>query len=150
MGDEHPSSPHSILLGRPFMKTSNTIIDVKKGIISIECDELKIQLNIHDPPPPPVKSPEAKTPPTATVHDPIDSTGGSVLKFTNRQLLEIVLNRDIKDGEALELTEKLKLEEGWMNEDVVLARDKKRGAVHEVVMMLKEKFCGRRNAPKPP
>ncbi|KAL0294761.1 UNVERIFIED_CONTAM: hypothetical protein Sradi_6870800, partial [Sesamum radiatum] len=45
MGDNFPNST-SILLGRPFLKTSKTKIDVDVGILSMEFDSEVMSFNI--------------------------------------------------------------------------------------------------------
>lgn len=35
---EYPSPWHSVLLGRPFLKTAKVKIDVSEGSLSIECE----------------------------------------------------------------------------------------------------------------
>ncbi|KAL7607471.1 hypothetical protein Lser_V15G15353 [Lactuca serriola] len=45
--DDHPSSS-SILLGRPFLKTARTKIDVYNGILSMEFDGEVINFNIYE------------------------------------------------------------------------------------------------------
>ncbi|XP_065867395.1 uncharacterized protein [Euphorbia lathyris] len=49
MEDDNCSSESSeILLGRPFLQTSNTKIDVKKGTLTMEFDGKIVQFNVYD------------------------------------------------------------------------------------------------------
>ncbi|XP_051141734.1 uncharacterized protein LOC127258783 [Andrographis paniculata] len=48
MHDDNSPNPAPILLGRPFMCTAQTKIDVKQGILSMEFDGEKVQFNISD------------------------------------------------------------------------------------------------------
>ncbi|XP_031393661.1 uncharacterized protein LOC116205261 [Punica granatum] len=48
MGDKHNSNSSHILLGRPFMKTARTKIDVHNGTLSLEFDKETITFNIFD------------------------------------------------------------------------------------------------------
>jgi len=143
MGDDDTPTPNSILLGRPFMKTSNIIIDMKNDTISMECDEQKIHISIHDSSPPIDESPKVKMP------DTIDPNNGKVSELSNREMLELVLNRHIKDEDALELTEKLKLEEGWLEKGFVAVRGKRKGITRSMLDVVKKKFAGCWNAPEP-
>jgi len=143
MGDDDPSTPHSILLGRPFMKTSSTIINVKNGTISMECDERKLTFNIHDTSPPQSECPKVK------VQDVVGPDQGLIYELSNCEMLELVLNRDIKDADTRELTEKLKLEEGWMEKGFVPTYEKRKGLVRSMLDMMKKKFgeCWSAHAP---
>ncbi|XP_051148712.1 uncharacterized protein LOC127263641 [Andrographis paniculata] len=48
MHDEHSPNPSPLLLGRPFMCTADTKIDVKNGILTMEFDGEKIEFKIFD------------------------------------------------------------------------------------------------------
>nr|KAJ0204073.1 hypothetical protein LSAT_V11C500279600 [Lactuca sativa] len=48
MGDDDSLSSSSILLGRPFLKTSKTKIDVYNGTLSMEFDGEVINFNVHE------------------------------------------------------------------------------------------------------
>ncbi|XP_051150315.1 uncharacterized protein LOC127264812 [Andrographis paniculata] len=48
MHNDNSPNPSPILLGRPFMCTVQTKIDVKQGILSMEFDGEKVQFNISD------------------------------------------------------------------------------------------------------
>ncbi|XP_051113718.1 uncharacterized protein LOC127239557 [Andrographis paniculata] len=48
MHDDNFPNPAPILLGRPFMCTAQTKIDVKQGILYMEFDGEKVQFNIFD------------------------------------------------------------------------------------------------------
>jgi hypothetical protein len=48
MGDEFASNSTHILLGKPFMKTTRTKIDVHKGILSFEFDGEIVTFNIFN------------------------------------------------------------------------------------------------------
>ncbi|XP_042758017.1 uncharacterized protein LOC122197905 [Lactuca sativa] len=48
MGDDDPPSSSSILLGRHFLKTSKTKIDVYNGTLSMEFDGQVINFNVHE------------------------------------------------------------------------------------------------------
>ncbi|CAH9096853.1 unnamed protein product [Cuscuta europaea] len=46
MGDDNQTTP--ILLGRPFLKTAKTKIDVANGSLTLEFDDQKVEFNIFD------------------------------------------------------------------------------------------------------
>ena len=48
MGDDNSPSSSSILLGRPFLKTSKTKIDVYNGTLNMEFDGEVINFNVHE------------------------------------------------------------------------------------------------------
>nr|XP_027067750.1 uncharacterized protein LOC113693401 [Coffea arabica] len=48
MDDDHSPDPSPLLLGRPFMSTAQTKIDVNKGILSMEFDGEIVHFNIFD------------------------------------------------------------------------------------------------------
>nr|XP_027102989.1 uncharacterized protein LOC113724266 [Coffea arabica] len=48
MGDERALNPSPILLGRPFLSTARTKIDVNEGTLSMEFDEKIVNFNIFD------------------------------------------------------------------------------------------------------
>lgn len=48
MEENDPSNPNLILLGRPFLKTSKTIINVHDGTLTMEFDGEIIKFNIYD------------------------------------------------------------------------------------------------------
>ena len=85
--DDHPSSS-SILLGRPFLKTARTKIDVYNGTLSMEFDGEVINFNIY----------EAMRYPS-DVHcinfvDIIQPLTEKCFELTNHDLLELVLSRN--------------------------------------------------------
>ena len=47
MDDERSSKSIPLLLGRPFLKTAKTMIDVANGILTMEFDGEKIKFNIY-------------------------------------------------------------------------------------------------------
>lgn len=48
MDDDTSPNPAHILLGRPFLKTARTMIDVHNGTLTMEFDGEKIQFNIYE------------------------------------------------------------------------------------------------------
>ena len=48
MGDDESLESFSMLLGRPFLKTSRTKIDVDKETLTMKFDDKIVQFNIND------------------------------------------------------------------------------------------------------
>ncbi|XP_023743058.2 uncharacterized protein LOC111891222 [Lactuca sativa] len=102
--DDHPSSS-SILLGRPFLKTARTKIDVYNGTLSMELDGEVINFNIY----------EAMRYP-GDVHcinfvDIIQPFTEKCFELTNHDLLELVLSRNFDSKSVKEIAENFKLDE---------------------------------------
>ncbi|XP_052622296.1 uncharacterized protein LOC128127676 [Lactuca sativa] len=102
--DDHPSSS-SILLGRPFLKTARTKIDVYNGTLSMEFDGEVINFNIY----------EAMRYPS-DVHcinfvDIIQPLTEKCFELTNHDLLELVLSRNFDSKSVKEIAENFKLDE---------------------------------------
>ncbi|XP_023746713.1 uncharacterized protein LOC111894850 [Lactuca sativa] len=102
--DDHPSSS-SILLGRPFLKTARTKIDVYDGTLSMEFDGDVINFNIY----------EAMRYPS-DVHcinfvDIIQPLTEKCFELTNHDLLELVLSRNFDNNSVKEIAENFKLDE---------------------------------------
>ncbi|KAL7618640.1 hypothetical protein Lser_V15G00869 [Lactuca serriola] len=102
--DDHPSSS-SILLGRPFLKTARTKIDVYNGTLSMEFDGDVINFNIY----------EAMRYPS-DVHcinfvDIIQPLTEKCFELTNHDLLELVLSRNFDNNSVKEIAENFKLDE---------------------------------------
>ena len=48
MNDDYSPNPSPLLLGRPFRSTSQTKIDINKGILSMKFDEKIVHFNIFE------------------------------------------------------------------------------------------------------
>ena len=48
MEDEHSHNPSPLLLGRPFLSTARTKINVNKGILSMKFDDDIVHFNIFE------------------------------------------------------------------------------------------------------
>ncbi|XP_010244116.1 PREDICTED: uncharacterized protein LOC104588022 [Nelumbo nucifera] len=101
---EEDSSSNStpILLGRPFLKTSKTKIDVYNGTLTMEFDGKIVKFNIYDD----MKYPIDDNP--AYSVDVIDFSAQEVFKLDGNDVLEITIS---KHPEKEELTWSSKLQE---------------------------------------
>ncbi|XP_076883120.1 uncharacterized protein LOC143531785 [Bidens hawaiensis] len=101
-GDTLDSS--SILLGRPFLKTAKTKIDVYSGTLSMEFDGKIINFNIYDVMwyPSDVSS--------VIWLDVIDPLTDDYVVLSNHDTLALILNKSLDEASTKELAEKFKLE----------------------------------------
>ncbi|XP_052621272.1 uncharacterized protein LOC128127061 [Lactuca sativa] len=112
MGDDDSPSSSSILLGRPFLKTSKTKIDVYNETLSMEFDGEVINFNVHEE-----KKPLAEKSLNSTNHDFMELVLSQILdKYKakelakecgiNKEVLEILKFKDDKhmwiDGREVE------------------------------------------------
>ncbi|KAI3516248.1 hypothetical protein L1887_15159 [Cichorium endivia] len=105
MGDDDNPNPNSILLGRPFLSTARTKIDVYVGTFSMEFDDEVINFNIY----------EAMKYPT-DVHslnfvDIIKPLAEELYELISSDPLSLVLNNDLDEEKIEELVEKFELNE---------------------------------------
>nr|KAJ0202445.1 hypothetical protein LSAT_V11C600300560 [Lactuca sativa] len=94
----------SILLGRPFLKTSKTKIDVYNGTLSMEFDGEVINFNVH----------EAKKTPfdvqSVNFVNLIHPSTKKGLNLYNNEFLELVLSRKLDRDKAKELAKKFDMD----------------------------------------
>ena len=104
MGDDDSPSSSSILLGRPFLKTSKTKIDVYNGTLSMEFDGEVINFNVH----------EAKKTPfdvqSVNFVNLIHPSTKKGLNLSNNEFLELVLSRKLDRDKAKELAKKFDMD----------------------------------------
>ncbi|CAI9289287.1 unnamed protein product [Lactuca saligna] len=108
MGDDDSPSSSSILLGRPFLKTSKTKIDVYNGTLSMEFDDEVINFNVNE---------EKKVPsdvPSVNFVNMIQQLAEKCLNSTNNDFVELVLSQKLDRYKAEELAK-----EGSTNEEVL-------------------------------
>ena len=105
MDDDDSPNPSSILLGRPFMKTAQTKIDVANGTLTMEFDGEVINFNIYEA----MKYPRD----VHSLHsvDVIQPLTEEWFKLTNPDLLELVLNRDFNKDSIKEVAENFKVDD---------------------------------------
>ncbi|KAD6794574.1 hypothetical protein E3N88_05470 [Mikania micrantha] len=108
MEDDDAPNSSSILIGRPFLKTAKTKIDVYSGTLSMEFDGEVINFNIYD----------AMRYPSDVSYlnwlEVIEPLADDCFELTNHDGLALVLNRSIDEAAVKELTEKFKLGEELM------------------------------------
>ncbi|XP_052622465.1 uncharacterized protein LOC128127808 [Lactuca sativa] len=105
MGDENTPQSSSILLGRPFMSTAKTKIDVANGTLSMEFDGEVINFNIF----------EAMHYPS-DIHslnfiDVIDSCTNDCFEMSSQDVLTTILSKHFDETGIKELADKYTLED---------------------------------------
>ncbi|KAI3755784.1 hypothetical protein L1987_55590 [Smallanthus sonchifolius] len=108
MEDDDAPNSSSILLGRPFLKTAKTKIDVYSGTLSMEFDGEVINFNIYDA----MRYPSDVS--SLNFLEIIEPLTDEYLELSNHDILALVLNRSIDEVAAKELIEKFKLGEELM------------------------------------
>ncbi|KAI3782083.1 hypothetical protein L2E82_12115 [Cichorium intybus] len=127
MGDDDNPNPNSILLGRPFLSTARTKIDVYAGTFSMEFDDEVINFNIY----------EAMKYPT-DVHslnfvDIIKPLAEELFELISSDPLSLVLNNDLDEEKIEELVEKFELNEDLKT--MVKAVEERKDLKNKQVMM---------------
>lgn len=105
MGDSNTPQSSSILLGRPFMRTAKTKIDVADGTLSMEFDGEVINFNIFEA----MKYP-------SEIHslnfiDVIEPHTEECFELSNEDVLATVLNKHVDERCCKELAEKYVLQD---------------------------------------
>ncbi|KAK9072138.1 hypothetical protein SSX86_008570 [Deinandra increscens subsp. villosa] len=119
MEDDDSPNSSSILLGRPFLKTAKTKIDVYSGTLSMEFDGEVINFNIYD------AMRYLSDVSSLNFLDIIEPLTDECLELSNHDILELVLSRSIDEAAAKELAEKFKLGEELMEVVTFLDAQKK-------------------------
>ncbi|XP_071917001.1 uncharacterized protein [Coffea arabica] len=106
MDDEHSHDPSPLLLGRPFLSTARTKIDVNKGTLSMEFDGEIVHFNIFES----MKYPSESHAGSVFSINVIDPAVREVFEIEGRDELEVALTRHFESEMAsgVELSEKLK------------------------------------------
>ncbi|KAJ0880394.1 putative aspartic peptidase domain superfamily [Helianthus annuus] len=117
-GDEAPNSS-SILLGRPFLKTARTKIDVYNGTLSMEFDGEVINFNIDDA----MRYPSDVS--SLNYIDVIEPLTNECFELSNHDVQALVSDKSIDEAVAKELTEKFKLGEDLMDVTILMDTQKK-------------------------
>nr|XP_027067751.1 uncharacterized protein LOC113693402 [Coffea arabica] len=92
MDDDHSPDPSPLLLGRPFMSTAQTKIDVNKGILSMEFDGEIVHFNIFDI----MKYPSNSNFSSIFSVSAIDPVVQEVFETDGRDELEVALTRHLE------------------------------------------------------
>ncbi|XP_071917147.1 uncharacterized protein [Coffea arabica] len=106
MDDEHSHDPSPLLLGRPFLSTARTKIDVNKGTLSMEFDGEVVHFNIFDS----MKYPSESHASSVFSINAIDSAVREVFEIGGRDELEVALTRHFESEMTaeIELSKELK------------------------------------------
>ncbi|XP_023728204.1 uncharacterized protein LOC111875909 [Lactuca sativa] len=104
MGDYDSPSSSFVLLGRPFLKTSKTKIDIYNGTLSMEFDVQVININVH----------EAKKVPcevqSLNFVNLIEPSTKKVLSLSNNEFLELVLQGKLDRDKGKELAKEVDMD----------------------------------------
>nr|XP_027120356.1 uncharacterized protein LOC113737306 [Coffea arabica] len=106
MDDDHSSDPSPLLLGRPFMSTAQTKIDVNKGTLSMEFDGETVHFNIFDT----MKYPSNSNFSSVFSVSAIDPAVQEVFETVGRDELEVALTKylELETTPEVEWSEDLK------------------------------------------
>ncbi|XP_071902808.1 uncharacterized protein [Coffea arabica] len=106
MDDEYSHDPSPLLLGRPFLSTARTKIDVNKGTLSMEFDGEIVHFNIFES----MKYPSESHAGSVFSINAIDSAVCEVFEIEGRDELEVALTRHFESEMTaeIELSEELK------------------------------------------
>ncbi|XP_071905713.1 uncharacterized protein [Coffea arabica] len=92
MDDDHSPDPSPLLLGRPFMSTAQTKIDVNKGTLSMEFDGEIVHFNIFDT----MKYPSNSNFSSVFSVSAIDPVVQEVFETDGRDELEVALTKHLE------------------------------------------------------
>ncbi|XP_024958968.1 uncharacterized protein LOC112499934 [Cynara cardunculus var. scolymus] len=96
-----------LLLGRPFLKTSKTKIDVHSGSLTMEFDDEMIKFNIYDV----MRYPSDVS--SLCFVDIIESLSDTMFDLSNEDVLEVILDRDLTSGNLKKLAQEYKLDDDF-------------------------------------
>ncbi|KAI3702618.1 hypothetical protein L6452_28365 [Arctium lappa] len=99
MEENNTSKAGMILLGRPFLKTSKTKIDVHDGNLTMEFDGEIIKFNIYDA----MRYPSDVS--SLCFVDIIESLSDDVFDLFNQDVLEVILGRDLHSDSLKKLAQ---------------------------------------------
>ncbi|XP_021596649.1 uncharacterized protein LOC110603255 [Manihot esculenta] len=89
MEDDNSSNSTDLLLGRPFLSTTTTKIDVHEGMLTMEFDGEEVKFNIYDA----IKYPDEKF--SVCSIDVIDPLAQEAFELSKEDKLEIVLTENL-------------------------------------------------------
>ncbi|KAI3669358.1 hypothetical protein L6452_40591 [Arctium lappa] len=107
MEENNTSKAGMILLGRPFLKTSKTKIDVYDGNLTMEFDGKIIKFNIYDA----MRYPSDVS--SLCFVDIIESLSDDVFDLSNQDVLEVILGRDLHSDILKKLAQEYDLNEEY-------------------------------------
>ncbi|XP_071912445.1 uncharacterized protein [Coffea arabica] len=113
MDDDHSPDPSPLLLGRPFMSTVQTKIDVNKGTLSMEFDGEIVYFNIFDT----MKYPSNSNFSSVFSVNTIDPVVQEVFETVGRDELEVALTKhlELETTPEVEWSENLKCTVGALH-----------------------------------
>ncbi|KAJ9535703.1 hypothetical protein OSB04_un001141 [Centaurea solstitialis] len=104
MEENSSSKTGMILLGRPFLKTAKTKIDVSDGTLTMEFDGKIIKFNIYKA----MRHPSDVS--SCNFLDIIDCVSETMMELSNKDVLEVILDRDLDDGNLKDLAQTYNLD----------------------------------------
>ncbi|XP_023767964.1 uncharacterized protein LOC111916532 [Lactuca sativa] len=118
MDDDDSPNLSSILLGRPFLKTARTKIDVYHGTLSLEFDGGVINFNIYDA----MRYPSDIS--SLNFVDVIKPLTEDCFDLSNLDVLALILDRNLQKDEVEKLSNQFKIDEEIL--EVVSCMDQKK------------------------
>ncbi|KAJ9535161.1 hypothetical protein OSB04_un001760 [Centaurea solstitialis] len=105
--ENNTSKAGMILLGRPFLKTARTKIDVFDGTLTMEFDGEIIKFNIYDA----MRYPSDVS--SLCFVDIIETLSDTMFDLSNEDVLEVILDRDLTNGSLKKLAQEYKLDDDY-------------------------------------
>ncbi|KAJ9542794.1 hypothetical protein OSB04_029300 [Centaurea solstitialis] len=124
--DSHPKST-SILLGRPFLKTAKTKIDVHKGTLSMEFDGNVIHFNIYES----MRFPSDVS--SLCAIDIIEPISQELLELTHFDALDTILSRSLDEARVTKLMKEVEL--GPEFHELVASMDQKKTLRYDIAQV---------------
>ncbi|KAJ9556479.1 hypothetical protein OSB04_011093 [Centaurea solstitialis] len=124
--DSHPKST-SILLGRPFLKTAKTKIDVHKGTLSMEFDGNVIHFNIYES----MRFPSDVS--SLCAIDIIEPISQELLELTHFDALDTILSRSLDEARVTKLMKEVGL--GPEFHELVASMDQKKTLRYDIAQV---------------
>ncbi|KAJ9568340.1 hypothetical protein OSB04_004306 [Centaurea solstitialis] len=124
--DSHPKST-SILLGRPFLKTAKTKIDVHKGTLSMEFDGNVIHFNIYES----MHLPSDGS--SLCAIDIIEPISQELLELTHFDALDTILSRSLDETRVTKLMKEVEL--GPEFHELVASMDQKKTLRYDIAQV---------------
>jgi hypothetical protein len=107
MEDNKTSKSDMILLGRPFMKTSRTKIDVHDGSLTMEFDGEMIKFNIYDA----MRYPSDVS--SLYFVDILECLSETMSDLSNEDVLGVILDKDLDNDSLKKLAQKYNLDDDY-------------------------------------
>ncbi|XP_024969716.1 uncharacterized protein LOC112509075 [Cynara cardunculus var. scolymus] len=107
MEEKNAFKADMLLLGRPFLKTSKTKIDIHSGSLTMEFDVEMIKFNIYDA----MRYPSDVS--SLCFVDIIKPLSNTMFDLSNEDVLEVIIDRDSMNGSLKKLAQEYKLDDDF-------------------------------------